>query len=303
MEAKVVYDVFHLVYWDWRIAVDLFLGGLGVGAFLYAIAVMLYRKTDQLATVKVGSIIGLIAMTAGLLFMLSEMGRPLRIYKTLIRFNPTSTLSWGGLLQESFVILSAVFVFLLVTNKARHIRNGFAVFAGFFALFVACYHGFLLSFVTARPLWNAGAVNVASIIISINTGIAAVLLILSLSSRGRQEVGEMIPVLRNFLLISLLAQISTCFIWLITLMSGKADFVNAYAVLNREFGLLLWAGAITVGMIFPILLLGLYNVGAKKEYSLNTKEENHAPLLLTSALILIGGFIFRYVLVLAGQMS
>ena len=120
MESKVVYDVFHLVYWDWRIAMDLFLGGLAVGAFIFSIAVMFYRKNDQLASVKAGSVLAPIAMAAGLLFMLSEMGQPLRIYKTLTRFNLTSTLSWGGLLQEIFIVLSSIFAFLLLTKRTKY---------------------------------------------------------------------------------------------------------------------------------------------------------------------------------------
>lgn len=295
MESKVAYDIFHLIYWDWRIALDLFLGGLGVGAFIYAISVMFYRKDDELVSVRVGTALGPIAMTAGLLFMLSEMGQPLRIYKTLIRFNPTSTLAWGGIIQEGFVLFSATFAFLLFTNKSKNLRQGFAVFAGFFALFAAFYHGFLLSFVTARPLWNAGAVNVASVISSITTGIAAVLLLASFSTRGKAEIGQMNPALKNVLLMLLIAQISTCLIWLVTLMTGKADFVNAYIILNQDFGLLLWLGAILIGLIVPFLVLSAYSFGAKRD--------NPIPIPLISIPILIGGLVFRYVLVIAGQIS
>lgn len=295
MESKVVYDVFHLVYWDWRIAFDLFLGGLGVGAFLYAISMIFYKNDDQLPSVKIGSVLGPLAMTAGLLFMLSEMGQPLRIWKTWTRFNPTSTLSWGGILQEGFIFFSSFFAILLFTDKKRTLRQSFAVFAGFFALFVACYHGFLLSFVTARPLWNAGAVSVASIILSVNTGISAVLLVSSFSSKGRQEIREMSPVLKNVLLVSLLAQISTCFIWLVTLLTGKADFINAFLVLNQNFWLLFWMGAIFIGLVLPFIVLAASSIGSRRNQTI--------PVFLITPCILAGGFIFRYILILAGQLS
>lgn len=295
MESKIVYDVFHLVYWDWRVALDLFLGGLGVGAFIYAISVMIYKKDETLINVKIGSLLGPIAMSAGLLFLLTEMGKPIRIYKTLTRFNITSTMSWGGILQEGFILFSAIFVVLLFTRQKKTLLQGFGIFSGLFALFVACYHGFLLSFATARPLWNAGAVNVASILGSVNTGMAGVLLLTSFSKRGKKEILQMGSMLSNFLMISLLVQIITCIIWIITLRTGKADFVNAYNVLNQHFGYLFWIGAILIGLVFPLIILSICN---------GTGRRLHPALIYAvSILILLGGYIFRYVLVLGGQIS
>lgn len=295
MESKVVYDIFHLIYWDWRVALDFFLGGLGVGAFICAISVMVYKDDDKLTSVRVGSALGPLAMSAGLLILLLEMGQPLRIYKTLTRFNLTSTMSWGGVIQEGFILFSAIFAILLFTNKNENLRRGLGIFAGFFALFVAYYHGFLLSFTTARPLWNAGAVNVASVISSVNTGIAAILLLMSFSNKGRGEIQQMSPAAKNFLLISLLAQMTTCFIWVVTLTTGKADFVNAYHVLNQNFGLMFWGGAISMGLVLPFFVLLAYSTGTRKDKAI--------PVFSVSLPLLIGGFIFRYVVVLGGQIS
>lgn len=290
-----VYDVFHLVYWDWKIAIDLFLGGLGVGAFLWAIIVMLHEKNDELISVRIGAIIAPIAMTLGLVFMLLEMGEPLRIYKTITRFNVTSTLAWGGILQEGFILFTTIFAVLLFKHKNKDLRQKVAVFAGLFALFVACYHAFLLSFVTARPLWNAGAVSVASIIGSINAGVAAVLILTCLSKRGREEIKGLSAMIKYFLLVMLLTQITTCFIWIITLINGKADFVHAFHVLNANFGILFWIGAVFVGLILPLAVLAISCAGERVNKMI--------PVAWVCIPILIGGYIFRYVLILAGQIS
>lgn len=295
MESKVVYDIFHLVYWDWRVVLDLFLGGLGVGAFLYAIVLMVYKKDDKLLSVRIGSILGPIAMIAGLLFLLSEMGEPIRIYKTIIRFNLTSTQSWGGIIQEGFILFSGIYAFLLFTGKKKEIRDRIAVFAGFFAMFVAWYHGFLLTFITARPLWNNGASSVAQVIMSLNTGVCGVMLIAFLSKRGREEMKGINSVLRNFLIISLVVLMTTCLLWLLSLIHGKLDFVNAYRLLNRDFGLLFWVGAVIIGLVLPVIVLSLYSIGPRRDKLI--------PVPLVSLLILAGGFMFRYVLVIGGQLS
>jgi len=302
MEAKVTYDIFHLMYWDWRVVMDFFLGGIAVGAFLYAIGVMFYRKDDRLMSVKVGSMAGPIAMVAALSFLLAEMGHPTRIYKTFTGFNFTSTMSWGGAIQMCFIVLSIVFVVLLLCNISKTARWNIGIFAGFFALFVIVYQGFLLSFVTARPLWNAGAVSIVSVFLSINTGIAAVLLVTCLSKRAKVEMQELISpngksmnyIVKFFLLISILAQLTTCFIWIITLVTGKADFVNAYHVLMHNYGYHFWIGVIGVGLIAPFITLAVLCIGKLKDCPI--------PFFVTIP-ILVGGFFFRYVLILAGQMS
>ncbi len=295
METKEVYDVFHVFPWDWRIPFDLFLGGLGVGAFLCAIALMFYKKNDQLVAVKIGAVLGPVAMAVGLLVMLSDLAQPFRIYKTVVRLNTSSTFSWGGIFQEGFIVFSAIFAVLLLTERSKAFRQKMAVFAGFFALFVAGYHGFLLSFVTARPLWNAGAVNVASVFASINAGIAAVVLLTFLSKKGREEMRELNRTLRDLLLVSLLIQLSTCLIWIVTLIHGKADFVNAYHVMNQQFGLLFWIGAIIIGMVFPFAVLAVYCTGKRKDQAI--------PVIVICLPILVGCYIFRHVLIMAGQIS
>ena len=295
MESKIVYDIFHLTYWDWRIAMDLFLGGLGVGAFLFSIGIMFYKDDDQLSLVKVGSVLGPVALVIGLFFMLSELGQPLRLYKTFLRFNVTSTLSWGGILQQIFLVLSAIFAYMLLTGKNKELRKKIAIFAGCFGLFVACYHGFLLSFVTARPLWNAGAVGVVSIIAALTSGIAAVLLIASFNEKGRNEIKSLSKVIRDLLLVTLIAQFSAIVIWLVTLATGKADFVYAYQCLNKCLGPLFWIGAVLLGLVVPF--------GILLPYFSSSKSDKPLPITLIAIAILLGGFMFRYVLIIAGQLS
>lgn len=291
MESKVVYDVFHLVYWDWRIPMDLFLGGIAVGAFLFGILVMFTKKDDSLVMVKVGSLLGPILMSFGMLFLLSELGAPMKMYKTITRFNLTSTLSWGGVLQMAFIGLSAIFAAILLTKKKPELITHFAILGGLFAVLVGFYHSFLLSFVTARPLWNAGASSLVSITTFVNTGIAAVLLFSAFSEKGRSEISEMSPAIKKFLLCSLLAHFTAAMLWIVSLMHGKADFVKAYDVLNEQFGALFWIGSVVVGLFVPFVFLAV------------TKKDKMVPVYLVSIPILFGGYAFRYVLILAGQLS
>ena len=290
MESETVYDVFHLVSWNWRIAMDLFLGGMGIGAFLFAMFVSYGRKGEELLVTKIGSVLAPIGVAAGLLFMLFEMGRPFRIFNTMIHFNRTSTLSWGGVLQLIFLVLSAIYAYLILFERNKAVRQKIGLATTFFAVFVGFYHGFLLSFVTARPLWNAAASSVVSIMSFMTTGIAAVLLGASLTEKGRREIAELFGMAANTLLVAILIQLAAIFIWMVSLARGKADFVNAFNTLNREFGFQFWGIAVVVGLCVPFVLLA-------------TRKCKAIVLPITGALVLLGGYVFRHVLIICGQIS
>lgn len=290
MESKIAYNIFHLVYWDWRIAADLFLGGVGVGAFLYAMFIYYYRNKQKVMMVKIGSIIAPIAVAGGILIMFTEMGHPFRIHNTLIHFNPTSILSWGGLLQQIFIALSAYFAFLILSGKNDVLREKLGILVTLCAVCIGFYHSFLLSFATARPLWNSGLTTIISIVSSLATGIATVLICASYTEQGKREIEELSGLTVNLLITLLLLQVIAILVWIISLATGGVHLVNALNALNREFGTLFWLGVVLVGTVAPFLLLV-------------SRRGKSFPVFLTSVLILIGGFIFRYVLVLCGQMS
>ena len=99
MDAAVTYDVFHLNYWDWRIVCDLFLGGLGVGAYLFAVFVSWFYRDQYPQVSKVGAVIAPLGVVGGLIFLTLELGHPFRLHHMLLSFHPTSPLWWGGWCQ------------------------------------------------------------------------------------------------------------------------------------------------------------------------------------------------------------
>ena len=68
--------------WDIRVSLDLFLGGLGVGAFLMG-AVLYYIDAKAYdAVIKKALVVAPLLVMAGLLLLLTELGRPLNVIKT-----------------------------------------------------------------------------------------------------------------------------------------------------------------------------------------------------------------------------
>jgi protein NrfD len=307
LASVVTYTVPHLIYWDWRVAADLFFGGVGVGAFLLAVVNSLYYKDKYIAVSKVGAILAPVMVILGLAFMMTELGHPERLWRTVTGFNASSPLSWGGPFQTLMIIVSIIYAFCWVRPISAKVRNAVGIVGIPLALVVGAYHGWLLTILRARPLWNTGPAMITALVGFVITGMAAVLLLLCLLPKARiansgspeQERTKpwMIRDFRHLLVGALIIQGLTFFVWWISLVYGPADAQATLTAANEAAGLLFWIGGIGLGVVLPLILQLV-------EVLLHPVEPGtlNKPLtILTTVLILVGGFVFRYAVVIAGQ--
>ena len=118
MDAEVIYNIQPGPYWDWKVAVDLFLGGAGVGALLFAVALDVVFKGRHRAVCQTAAWIAPVLITLGLLFLLLKLGRPFNLFSTYQNLAPTSPLWWGGIFQPLLVI-GAIFYALMGLGLPR----------------------------------------------------------------------------------------------------------------------------------------------------------------------------------------
>ena len=123
METSFLYNTPHLIYWDWRIAADLFLGGIGVGAFLVAVINSLFYKDRYASVSKVGAVLSPVLVIVGLIFMLSELGQPFRMWRTITGFNISSPLSWGGPFQGLLIAIGVIYAYLWIKPGPARLRK------------------------------------------------------------------------------------------------------------------------------------------------------------------------------------
>ena len=272
--------------WDVRVSLDLFLGGLGVGAFLVG-AVLYYMdaKTYE-GVIKKAFIIAPVLVIAGLLLLLTELGRPLNVIKTLYAINPTSFMSIGIFLQSAFVAVALLIAFSILTKGAEGISAKFVYVGATLAGLVGLYHGLLLTGISIEP-WN-NAIPVIFFISSILAGSSLVFL-LNLSELDTVLQKFKIPVIINMILTLELAAI---FAWVYNLALTTASSKHAYDVLMGSFGLEFWGLSIVVGLLIPLALLTMVILG---------KTTLKAVALPTFATIVIGSFFLKNLVVYLGQ--
>jgi formate-dependent nitrite reductase membrane component NrfD len=296
MTPTTTYDIFHLIYWDWRVATDLFLGGLGVGAFVFSVFVSWWYRDEHPEVSRIGAVIAPIGITGGLLFLLSELGHPERIYKVFLTFQPSSPLWWGSWFQPVLVVISLVYAYLWLKNDPNltTLRKRVGWFGIPFAFLVGGYHGFLLTVTKARPLWNSEPMTVMAVLSFLITGIAAVVFCLSFFEP--RTVMHSIRLTRDVLGGVIVLQILTIVTWVVVLSYGPESGQEALGELNHHFGLLFWGGAVLIGLFLPLVIgAGVVVWYPKQDWIFK------ATRLVTSVMVLLGAYAFRYCIVMAGQ--
>ena len=308
MDPTVVYNIQPGPFWNWKVAMDLFLGGAGIGAFLFSVALFelwgrRYRRIPQ-----TGAILSPLLVGSGLLFLMLKLGRPFQLFQTFLNFAPTSPLWWGGVFQTVFIVGAIVYAWKWRTTEPDPGRRALGLILTPIAVIVGAYHGLLLAVITARPLWNTGPTVVAALLAFAATGIAAVMLTHLIRMRVAGRLGDAdhvatflddIRPVRNVLVAVLVLQLGTFFFWWLSLFFGSLHDQQALVAANEAYGPMFWGLGIGLGLVFP-LALGAYSVWRG--------EASHRRLQVfmigvTSVSILLGGFVFRLAVVLGGQVS
>lgn len=307
MSEEIVYLTQPGPYWDWKVALDLFLGGAGVGALLFAILLDVGLKGKYRRICHTAAWLSPALVTAGLLLIMMKMGRPFHAYQAYLNVNLTSPLWWGGIFQPLVVVGGFVYAYLWNRPDERvSLRRALSWILAPLTVIVGAYHGILLSTMVAHPLWNTGPTVVAALLSFATSGIAVVMLVhlLRMKLSGRLEQQEYVAgfltdllVVRNVLGALLVLQLGTFILWWLDLRLGGLQAQQALQAANEAYGPLFWSLGIGLGLILP-LLLGLWTIWIG--------ESRHRRLQLgviagSSALIVVGAFFFRLALVLGGQ--
>lgn len=282
-------------HWPILIDVYFFLGGLAGGAFVIATVANLLDHARFRDVARVGYYLALLALVPCPIILVVDLGVPGRFMNMLGTFNPLSPMSMGSWALLGFSVcafLAALMTLLEDSGRARSQSGAkvvIGVVGGFFGFFLAAYPGVLLG-ATARPLWIEGhALGALFLAVGASTGAAAIALVLMLV--GRRAAAGMRAV-RTMLVLALLIQLVAVIAFIVSVqMSGSAAASRALSTLiSGSFGVTFWLGAVVIGCVVP-LVIGLVDF----------KRRGAGLTALASLLVLVGGFVVKFVIMAAGQ--
>jgi len=298
----------YLEIWHWEISLYLFLGGLAAGILFFTALFYLLKKEDEMpATVKYASIIAPIALVIGLAALFFDLTHKLYVWRLYTTVRITSPMSWGAWVLLIITPLSMLWVFSYYRETYPKLENKLQVFKKFkflntfekfiiknrkyiayalipLSIILGVYTGILLSAFNARPLWNNAILGPLFLTSGLSTGAAAILLF----SKNHFE-RKLISKIDLALIILELALITHMFMGM---AAGSQVQLEAMQILiGGQYTVMFFVFVIILGLIVPAILELTEVIGFK------------VPVIVPALLVLMGGLIFRIVMINAGQLT
>lgn len=292
----------YLNIWHWQIPLYLFLGGLAAGILFFAALFTIMGKADLMeATVKKAPVIVPIALVLGLLALFLDLKHQLYFWRLYTTFRIESPMSWGAWVLMAITPLSMVWV----ASYAKEIWPGWqwksalldkmeafviekrlwlAWIIIVLSVILGIYTGILLSAFNARPLWNTSILGPLFLVSGMSTGAAAIML-MSKSHDEKKLMGGidiLLVVIELFFITHMIMGFQA---------GSQTQIAAAQLFLGGPFTVVFWVFVVVLGLIFPVILEVMERLGIKM------------PVIIPATLILVGGFIFRFIMVEAGQVT
>ncbi len=291
--------------WGWEVPTYLFLGGIVAGTMILLVAWELTtRERPRSLAAQLVPFLSAGLMSVGMLALLVDLEYPGHLYRFFMAFQPTSPMSWGSwLIALVYPVLVALGVGALSEPVRDRVREWLAPVRGLvdgafrladtyrrpilwtslvFGIGVGIYTGLLLGTMVARPMWNTALLGPLFLTSGISTGAAAMLL-LPLDEREQHHFvrWDAIAIVAELVLVAvMLVSFAT---------GGEASRHAVSSLLGGEWTPWFWSFVVIGGLLVPLTLAGM-------EIRLGRPTIRLAP-----ALVLVGGFALRAILVAAGQ--
>ena len=291
--------------WGIPVAVDLFLAALGAGAFMLAVLADLTGKKRYRLISAVGAFIAPWPVIGGVLLLVIDLGRPWLFWEMLLKrgegltleypflqFRLGSTMSIGTWVLTIFVWVS--FAYIAATVAAYPfkwvgiLRKLIGIIGLPIAIMVTVYTGVLLS-ASPNPLWNSMWLPVTFVFSAMATATASVIFVIAalklfgVVGEHNADVPKLERMNSTVIFVQLLA--------VIVFMLASLGVPQMKLVIGAGFGALWWVGIIFLGLVVPFL------------YGRKGEVKSPQTSLVMAALVLLGGFFLRYVILIAGQMA
>jgi len=267
--------------WELMIVWYFFLGGIAGGAYFTAAIADTFGGPRDRTVARAGYLLSLPLVAACGLLLIADLGVPMRFLNMLRVFkfwDPMSIGAWAVGLFGLFSLVSSLLSFSSDPGRVA-LRRKVGLVGIFFGFFLASYTGVLLS-VTAQPFWSEarlmGALFLAS---GASTGMAAISLVLFLVGGASGEGFSKIKRADRYSIIVELV-ILAAFLGLL----GSA----AEPLTSGRLAPLFWGGLVGLGLVVPLVL----EIVGKRLRALAA---------VSALLVLIGGFLLRYVVLMSVQ--
>ena len=264
--------------WHLLIVWYFFLGGIAGGAYFTAAIADNFGGARDRGVVRIGYMLSLLLIVVCGMLLILDLGTPSRFLNMMKAFKFWDPMSIGAWMLGVFGLFAFVSSALsLSADEGRAaLRRRVSLVGTIFGFFLASYTGVLLS-ATALPFWSdarlMGALFLAS---GASTGMAAISLLLYLSGDSAGEGFKKVKRADRFAIVFEMAVL----VLFLVLLGSAARAADLRAPWPRSSG------------------AGWSWSGSSSRCCSTSWARGWVPAVIPAVLVLVGGFILRYVVVM-----
>ena len=311
------------LFWGMPIILYLFLAGMGAGAVTVSSSMLLRGggggRGVHHEIARYGALLGPLPVIFGTGLLVLELGsfeagnwfRFLNLYMVM-NLSPMSVGTW---LLSVFMATSLVYAYTYINFVPFFLgdrmvwRRRMAWANVPLGLAVAIYTGVLLGAMPSRPFWNSPVLAFLFMISALSTGIALIIFARALFSgagmteeqREDSHQSGYLLAASDTMLIGFELLVLFLFIMFAYLTVGDVRYAIETILPGGPMAAMFWTGVVLIGLVIPGLL-ELYFVIPSLLYQRKYNVSRYTELAIAAAVI-FGGFVLRYVVVVAGQIT
>ncbi len=310
--------------WGLPVILYLFLAGVGAGAMTVSASVLLRGGGGgfggaHFSLARCGALIAPLPVMLGCGLLILELGsfqtghwfKWIHLYMT-INLSPMSIGTW---LLTLFIGVSLLYAYTFLSKDARPgdkmdtLRLAAAWVGVPLGIATAVYTGILLGAMPSRPFWNSPILALLFLMSSLSTGVACILLVRTLIHRRSPHPEEerdyhessYLLTASDVMLIGFELMVVFLFLMYAYLTVGSVQEAVKVVLPGGTLAAMFWVWFVLVGLVLPALVELRYVIPRllyHRRFAVHRAIEIAVP-----ALILVGGFMLRYVVVVAGQIT
>ncbi|MCX5906324.1 MAG: polysulfide reductase NrfD [Deltaproteobacteria bacterium] len=303
MESSILYNIPEFANsampLGWPIAVYFFLTGSLAGLYITSVIATLMKKEEWQPVAKIGAVGAVVLLLTAPVLLIIDLNQPFRFWHLFFYLNPTSPLTWGSFFLAMDGVVCLAYAYFVLQGNTRMARiwglGGLPI-----AIAGHGYTGFFLALSKARAFWNT-ALNPALFMVSAMVcGLAVMIVLINLWLRryapemSPEQVEKHKGVIGTLLRILMIFIVADLFLIGSDLTVLASSDTESYAMLQLlttgQFAIWFLGIELLLGAVLPLALLSVPKI-----------RMIPAVQYASAALVIIGIFVMRIIIVIGGQ--
>ena len=264
------------------------------GALNVASISSVFHKTAYKPLARMSGLLALALLIGGLMILVLDLGRPDRLIVAMTMYNFKSIFAWNMILYNGFFVIVGIYIWTMMQRNLNKYSKYAGLAAFIWRLALTTGTGSIFGFLVARQAYDAAIMAPMFVVMSFAFGLAFFILVLLASYNWTERpLGDVIfNRLKNLLGVFIAGALYFVVIQHLTnLYAAEHGAVETFMLLEGGiYTKLFWIGQILIGSLIPLALV--YHPAWGKSRTL---------VGLASAMVIIGGLVTMYVIIIGGQ--